>query len=59
MADEPEVLPAVDSDPDEWHDEHPDATEEEIVVGNRLGETIDVDDDEDNGLDREWIEWSP
>ena len=26
-----------------------DATPEEIEAGNRLGQTIDVDDDEDNG----------
>jgi hypothetical protein len=51
MSDESaELLPAIDSDPDEWADEHPEATPEEIAEGNRLGREIDIDDDEDTGL---------
>lgn len=44
-----EELSAIDSDPDEWVDEHPKATDEEIAEGNRLGETIAWDDDDDAG----------
>ena len=49
-------LPPIDDEPEVCHDEHPEATPAEIVVGDRLGETIDVDDDEDNGINPEWIE---
>ena len=49
MTDEPELLPAVDTPPDVWADEHPEPTAEEIDEGNRLGELIDVDDDDATG----------
>jgi hypothetical protein len=41
------TLPVVDDDPTPgvWVDEHPVPTGEEIEDGNRLGQTIDVDDD--------------
>ena len=29
-------LPPVDTDPDEWHDEHPELTDEEIAEGEKL-----------------------
>lgn len=45
----PEQLPAIDDEPDEWADEHPEATEVEVAEGNRLGDTIDWNDDNDNG----------
>ena len=47
MADE--LLPAIDDEPEVWIDEHPQATDEEIAEGNRLGESISVLDDEDQG----------
>lgn len=47
--DDHEVLPAIDDEPDEWHDEHPEATPEEMELGNQLGNTIDITDDEDAG----------
>lgn len=43
------LLPAIDDEPDEWVDEHPEAHQAEIDEGNRLGESIDWDDDDDNG----------
>lgn len=45
------VLP-VDEPPKggEWAEEHPELTAEEIAEGNRLGQVIDPDDDEDNGI---------
>lgn len=47
----PVLLPAIDELPKsgEWADEHPEATDEEIEWGNRLGEWIDPDDDDDAG----------
>lgn len=50
--DGPFLLPEVDTppksgvwvDPEEWE-----VTDEEVEHGNRLGETIDVNDDEDAG----------
>lgn len=52
MADEtPQELPQVDEPPKsgEFADEHPSPTDEEIAVGNQLGEDIDVENDDDNG----------
>lgn len=48
-------LPVLDDEPDEWGPDHDDLvpTDEEIEKGNRLGEEIDVDDDDDNGLEDE------
>lgn len=55
----PPVLPAVDDDPDEWGPDHDELVAEvlpewviaELVAeGNRQGQTIDPDDDDDNGL---------
>jgi len=46
------ILPAVDSEPKSgtWVDpEEFEPTPEEIAEGNRLGEVIDVNDDDDNG----------
>jgi hypothetical protein len=52
---EPIILPALDSDPEEWGPEHDDLTltEEEIEAGVLQGERINIDDDEDNGLDED------
>lgn len=51
---EPE-LPVLDEPPKSGiyidHDAAP-LTEDEIALGNALGEVIDVDDDDDNGLDK-------
>lgn len=50
---EPIDLPAIDEPPKSGvFIEHDDLipTDDEIDEGNRLGEEIDVDDDEDNGL---------
>jgi hypothetical protein len=44
-----EKLPAIDSDPQGWVDEHPEPTEEEVRQGNLLGARIDAGDDEDAG----------
>ena len=47
------LLPELDDQPknDYWAPEVAEiaATEEEIAAGNRLGQTIVIDDDEDNG----------
>lgn len=47
------LLPELDDQPknDYWAPEvaEIEATEEEIETGNRLGQTIVIDDDEDNG----------
>ena len=53
MTDEPTLLPEVDTPPKSgtWAEEHPRPTLEEIAAGNHLGRAIDVDDDDDNGLD--------
>lgn len=49
--DEVEELPAIDSDPKgDWSDEHPEANDSEIAEGNRLGDVIDKDDDDDSGF---------
>ena len=42
-----DVLPSLDEVPTAWADEHPQATDEEIDLGNALGEAIDIDDDND------------
>lgn len=45
-------LPAIDEDPDVWAEtEHPQATEEEVELGNLLGEEIQIDADDDDGGD--------
>lgn len=44
-----EHLPVVDTPPDVWTDEHPEPTAGEVAEGKRLGEVIDVDDDDDQG----------
>ena len=45
------VLPADETPKNGvWAEEHPELTPEEIAEGNRLGEVIDPDDDEDNGI---------
>lgn len=48
-------LPALDTPPSAgvWV-EHTDLalTDDDVAEGNTLGESIDVDDDHDNGLDR-------
>ena len=41
------MLPEVDSAPQVWVEEHPEPTEEEIALGNQLGETINTEDDDD------------
>jgi len=52
---DPELLPELDEPPKSGvfidHDAHP-LTEDEIALGNALGEVIDVDndDDRDGGL---------
>lgn len=55
----PDLLPAIDEDPDEWGPDHDelvaevlpeDVIEELIAEGNRQGREIDPDDDLDNGL---------
>lgn len=51
---EPRELPPIDDPPksgvwvdhEEWFGN---LTAEEIAEGNRLGQTIDIDDDDDNG----------
>lgn len=54
------MLPAVDEDPDVWGPDHDqlvgevlsaDVIAELVAEGNRQGETVDPDDDWDNGLD--------
>lgn len=43
----------VEDPPDRWVDVHDvlaNPTAEEVAEGDRLGRTIDVDDDDDNGL---------
>lgn len=54
---EPNILPIIDEEPDEWGPEHDDLeiTDEEIAEGNRQGREIDIDDDEDNGLPQKRI----
>jgi hypothetical protein len=44
-------LPKIDEPPKtgEWAEEHPEATPEEIELGNRLGQDIDREDDTDTG----------
>lgn len=32
-----------------WADDHPAVTEDEAELGNQMGETIDIDDPDDNG----------
>jgi len=51
---EPTLLPEVDTPPKSgtWAEEHPRPTLEEIAEGNQLGRVIDVDDDDDNGMNR-------
>jgi hypothetical protein len=49
VTDEPLLLPEIDSEPDEWADEHPKPTDEEVRQGNLLGACIDAGDDEDAG----------
>lgn len=53
------LLPALDEDPEEWGPDHleleeigltPEEIEAEIAEGNRQGQEIDPDNDEDNGL---------
>lgn len=50
----PDLLPVLDSPPRSGvfvdHDAAP-LTADDIALGNALGEVIDVDDDDDNGLD--------
>lgn len=47
----PTRLPEIDSPPERWVDaEDFEITDEELELGNRLGQTIDVDDDEDGGV---------
>lgn len=50
------TLPAIDDEPEGEYVDHEDffldPTPEEIAEGNRLGATIDVDDDLDTGLDQ-------
>jgi hypothetical protein len=47
-----EVLAELDDLPKggAWADEHPELTDDEVEAGERLGRSIDVDDDDDNGL---------
>lgn len=50
---DPEMLPELDEPPKHYVDPHDvleAATEEEHAAGDRLGRSIDPDDDEDNGL---------
>ena len=47
MPEDTVTLPELDDPPDVWVEEHPTLTDEEIHAGNALGETIDVEDDED------------
>lgn len=50
---EPEQLPELDEPPRTYVDSHDvieQASGEDIEKGVRLGQTIDPDDDEDNGL---------
>jgi len=49
MTVEERELEAIDDAPETVVDEHPEPTEEEIAEGNRLGEQIDVSDDDDQG----------
>jgi hypothetical protein len=47
------ILPSLDAPAKKWVDSHDilaDPTDEEIELGNRLGQRIDPDDDGDNGL---------
>ena len=48
-------LPILDSEPKSGvyvdHDDEP-LTPEDVAAGWRLGETIDIDDDNDTGLDK-------
>lgn len=50
----PELLPVVDDEPKSGiyvdHDEIA-VTDNEAAEGNAQGNTIDIDDDDDNGLD--------
>lgn len=50
-SDTDEVLPALDDEPDEWVDWEDawEPTDEEISLGNELGQQIDVADDTDDG----------
>lgn len=55
MVPDPDVLPALDAPPRSGvfidHDQI-ELTDEEIAVGNALGEIIDTDDDHDRGVRR-------
>lgn len=46
-------LPELDEPPSSgvWVDEHTEIDDEEAALGNALGERIDPDDDQDNGLE--------
>lgn len=52
MTETPIELPTDDPPRGPWTDPHApleEMTDAEVAEGNRLGATIDVDDDEDNG----------
>lgn len=50
------MLPVLDEEPEEWGPDHDELglTDEElgmtILLGNLMGEMIEIDDDHDNGL---------
>lgn len=54
MTDIPPLLPILDDEPDEWGPDHDELTitDVELYEGNRQGDEIDVDNDDDNGLGR-------
>ena len=48
------TLEPIDIEPTQWVDPEDffaEPTEEEIALGNQLGQSIDPDDDHDNGID--------
>ncbi len=53
MPDESDYLDTEDLDNDGPDEDRPSLTltDEDIADGNHLGETIDIDDDEDSGVD--------